>query len=689
VRGKVCVRTGRNGVHCIMSSGERAKPPAYEERNPFDISRRSGTEVAAEIAQRLSAWKQARGRSYAMPPASRETDTAGAKSAPLAAPVQPARLPQFTQPVARPQQTLGTPQRAPAVRANPDARVPLFATANALRRAMPPAPGLKPLETAQPHIERPVEPAAAEDPPIADADATDLAPAVEAHAPASVDSNVELAADAESRDSPFTVHKLESATEQPRIAEAIRNRIAIEDAAQRDVLQAETMTEGDFISPAFDEPVVDGSDIDEQPAEQVEAIASQGTAAPDTDHDEQSDVPAPVQHEVEHEAPGETLLDEVEAATARPIGDKLPPEAAPAVEQSEQVTAAPRSEIEIAPAPELAAPDPEPRLVARVVELPRMQTRIEQRRAWDLRADPVMAGRRPIFPHIEPDAWEASPPAIAAQRREAGGGTGWAIGLGALLLIAGLTAPAAIWQGRERPQTDQMVADQVVALVPAPEPSPTPAAAVQPKAPDAPASAPQQAAAEPIAPSPPPAILPTAGNTAPTDTAVEQSEETALSAVRTGGEIAVAPIIKPPAPQAESAPAPKPAGQVATAAPLAPAKNGQEPAFQPVAHPFIPEGGRTPVPFQPDAGAGTFPIGGNAAASVGLKPALIPQLKPQQAAAVPTAKTATSAPKPGQKSKPANPRNLDEMFNKLIETLSEGRQPVNPNNVPIPPSTRK
>jgi len=53
-----------------MSSGERAKPPgAYKERNPFDISQRSQTEVAAEIANRMAVWKQARGRSSGTPAA--------------------------------------------------------------------------------------------------------------------------------------------------------------------------------------------------------------------------------------------------------------------------------------------------------------------------------------------------------------------------------------------------------------------------------------------------------------------------------------------------------------------------------------------------------------------------------------------------------------------------------------------
>jgi hypothetical protein len=86
-----------------MSSGEKAKPPAtFEERNPFDISRRSGPEVAAEIAKRMAAWKQARARTSPAPTTSQSktnqpsqskanqsgTVPAGAaKQSPIAAPV--------------------------------------------------------------------------------------------------------------------------------------------------------------------------------------------------------------------------------------------------------------------------------------------------------------------------------------------------------------------------------------------------------------------------------------------------------------------------------------------------------------------------------------------------------------------------------------------------------------------------
>jgi len=151
-----------------MSSDERAKPPAtYEERNPFDISRRSENEVAAEIARRMAAWKQARARSHATP-----TTVPGPEATlpPISAPVQPARLPKFgehaahAQPAAAPQpataprpdqvDTSAVPVgREDAKPAGAAERAPLFA---AFRRAMPPAPGLdRPSARPKPRIETP------------------------------------------------------------------------------------------------------------------------------------------------------------------------------------------------------------------------------------------------------------------------------------------------------------------------------------------------------------------------------------------------------------------------------------------------------------------------------------------------------------------------------------------------------
>ena len=98
----------------IMSSGERAKQTARaEERNPFDISRRSETEVASEIAKRMAAWKQARGRSSSTP-AQPSADAAPVEANPphLSAPVQPTHRPESTD--QRAQEPRPAPQVAPA-----------------------------------------------------------------------------------------------------------------------------------------------------------------------------------------------------------------------------------------------------------------------------------------------------------------------------------------------------------------------------------------------------------------------------------------------------------------------------------------------------------------------------------------------------------------------------------------------
>ena len=129
-----------------MSSGEKAKPPAtFEERNPFDISRRSGPEVAGEIAKRMAAWKQARARtspapttclnpSRRMPPIQPRFQPADAKLPPIAAPVQPARMPRAVCRSRRQAASRGR-QAGSQARCSPP-RVPLFATVS----AMPSAP---------------------------------------------------------------------------------------------------------------------------------------------------------------------------------------------------------------------------------------------------------------------------------------------------------------------------------------------------------------------------------------------------------------------------------------------------------------------------------------------------------------------------------------------------------------------
>ena len=82
----------------------------------------------------------------------------------------------------------------------------------------------------------------------------------------------------------------------------------------------------------------------------------------------------------------------------------------------------------------------------------------------------------------------------------------------------------------------------------------------------------------------------------------------------------------------------------------------------------------------PTTGAASVPVAGSDA-----KPRLIGQLKPRSVAAV----SRPVASKPVQrKPKPFFQQSPDQMFETLIETLSEGR-PVNPNTKPTSPSNRR
>ncbi|HET6620144.1 MAG TPA: hypothetical protein VFG64_09395 [Dongiaceae bacterium] len=353
-----------------------------------------------------------------------------------------------------------------------------------------------------------------------------------------------------------------------------------------------------------------------------------------------------------------------------------------------------------APAPLTIEPaDPGPRMKPAGVELPSIETRIETRRIGSLRADPWIAGRRPIFPHMTPEAWDVPAPAVASRAGRQRGGTGWAIGLGALLLIVGITAPAAIWQGRQAPPSDQ---DQVATLAPPPAPkaaseaaspaqldaSPAPPASA-PDRPQRTASPPAAQAQAPtpssVASSPEPGV----GGVAPEEETTDRAtDEAGLAPVRAGGELNKAPVTAPPPPSGAA-----PAGKaVAKAQP--PVEPG--PQFSPVAHAFVPEAAPKPTPFQPEPSLGmavasvpangaSVPIGGSPEPVI-LKPSLVGQLKPPVVGAAKTTTAARqgAAPKP----RPAYPATLDQMFQNLIDTLSSG-QPVNPNTKAIPPSTRR
>jgi hypothetical protein len=752
-----------------MSSGEKAKPPAikppatYEERNPFDISRRSEKDIAAEIAQRMAAWKQARGRSYATP----STVPSGeARLPPISAPVQPARPPKsggHATPAPQPREAEArhaAPTAAPtaAKPAQSGTRAPLFATLSAMRRAMPPAPSLK-----RP-IARPESPTATPANAAAEIEAPETAtPKIETVEAAATQSAVP--APVESMAERADIATVDAAVEAPETSSPLVNDGAAETLQDDAPLEApmpdddaRAAGQRDVDSSSCDAPATLATEARDLSSIHASAMPEIEPAAPEA---EAPEVEAPIAESgrIELSAPVIPSVDTLEAATRRiegrerreptfaapatpsieahdieadpvqedeieaPVAEsgrmELVAPAMPSIEELEAVThriegrerkeptfdepAAERPAVEdAAPAP-LAAeqPDKAARTGTRAVALPSIETRIETRRIESLRADPQMAGRRPIFPHIDPEEWPSEqpgerdiPPVVAARaQHQPRGGTGWAISLGAILLIAGITAPAAIWQGRQQVPADQ---DQLVMLpVPAspskPETKPA-AQATLPAAPQPETSRPETMQPEITRPPVTSAEAPSAPPLPPEVAPPAPDEQTTLSAVRSGGELNEAPITTPPAPVLDLASKPKvqfPQAQSDVAA-------GDVP-FPPAARPFVPEPG-TPQgakPFLPTQAGASVPVNstalpagtqaGSQTASIALKPNLMGQLKPK----APAVRAASTTPKPvSRKPKPFFQQSPDQMFETLIRTLSEG-QPANPATKPTPPSTRK
>lgn len=753
-----------------MSSSEKAKTPAsFEERNPFDISRNSGPEVAAEIAKRMAAWKTARARTYAAP-----TTIPGpeAKQAPIAAPVQPARVPKASAYHAAPARTSGA--------ATPS--VPYFASASATRRAMPAAPSLKQpsSDQAQTVAAEPVTPTAApipaQEPSPEAAAPTDLAPAlVPAPAEAApIATEAPVADPMPVEDSPFgavadaSADQAEpnAAIEAPGVdlgqgAEATR----IRDEAR--AIRARWIAAHDFDSIAEAEakavaapavgtaPVADVEGAfdqhetrDDEPPENADAGELASRPEPEADlvletAGDGNEAPTPIEtgdEAVSVSAPDETAdgkqptsfaeplaaaseetpdpaisepelrndhvagistaaLDEIAgrreptfdspelAARDEPVEQPRSPEAAPEPEaadfsiaaldemagrkeptfdrpvrqiapsneadarSSEKQAAVELPRLEAAPVdrairiseptpavePKTAAPIVVPRIKVRPIE-----TRIEARRIETLRAEPELSAGRPILSQDEAEEWDL-PSALAAKAHRARRGTGWAIGLGSVLLIAGITAPAAIWQqGRQ----DQ---DRVAVVTPAPQTT---------------ASAPAAAATVPTVA---PATLPEApqvevANAAPAPEPVDGDFATVLKKIGDGVEVEPAPVMTPP-PPAE------------TLASASPAANG---TFM-VARPFVADTNEGPFLRAP---SGMTPV-----SPAGAKPGLIVQLKPKVTAVA--AKPAVSKAKPvARQPKPFFKQSPDQMFDTLIDTLSNGK-PANPATKPQSPSTRR
>lgn len=411
--------------------------------------------------------------------------------------------------------------------------------------------------------------------------------------------------------------------------------------------------------PTFDPPV--------QPP--VEPVASDGAAA-----DATTEAPAPIALPAANPAP--ILSAPVEAANEPPaLGIDALDEAAGRKE--------PRFDEPVRPV--VAAPVAAAAQKAHIRLRP-IETRIEARRVDTLRADPPLTARRPIFPHIEPEEWDV-PPVVAGRERR---GTGWAIGLGSLLLIAGITAPAAIWQ-QERQALDQVaLVNPAPAANPAPAPqqvqtpaatatttaqAPAPATLPEVPQPETPPSAPavtaQQSSAPSQAASKSEANQAAANQVAANQVAADQQPATTLGPVRDGGDVNEAPIVPPPSPMETLKTA-------STGTPM-------------VARPFVPEQGNGPFLRAPTTGAATVPVTGAPvqSAAVGPKPNLMGLLKPKAAAVAPTSKPVASKPRTVERQpKPFFQQSPDQMFETLIETLSEGR-PVNPNTKPASPSSRR
>ncbi len=663
-----------------MSSGESAKPPAnIEERNPFDISRRPHTEVANEIAERITAWKQARGRSSAAASSSADPSPAAAKTPSVSTPAGP-QAPDSTERERAP--TPDSPARH-------GARAPFFASFS-MQRAMPPAPSPKP-----PRAAAPQEPA-------------------RAPAEAGARENAVPRSSAAPREEPRQA-------DAPPAAPAVRDEASGEaDAGALRRAKAHDIKARWMAAHSFDESQGARDETKVPAAPAAEAPHGAPATPPREAFDDISGQrePAfgpPAEADARSAAPAARLQEsEPELDTPR-LASVIPPvETLDALSGRREPTfgepAGTRHSSEPVP-PAAAAPDP-----ARARERtkpPAMQTRIEARRVEALRADPQMAPRRPFSRHSAPDPLRATAPAampFLAERR----GTGWAIGLGAVLLLIGLTAPAAILQqGRQAMPNDP---DQL-AVSPAPlpeQPHQLTAEAPEPSVPEdaQPTEGEMQARGEPSLPAtsdvqPPEAqateslapVLKPGSEGADPEQRPGPTQQATLAPPRDGGAVNDAPILAPPPPSGQG-----PMVNLASQEQAGPDAMSAGPSPM-VARPFIPDG--TPAPFlrlpagMPAAGTpspGAVPFeesqGTSRGASAGT-PGLVPQLKPKAQVPAPAARTArnvTGASGPREFSRqprPFMPQTLERMLETLADTLNPNGDPPNSANEPIPPSTRR
>ncbi|MEZ5831258.1 MAG: hypothetical protein R3D05_08750 [Dongiaceae bacterium] len=630
-----------------MSSGKRAGPAAtYEDRNPFDISRRSEKDVAMEIAQRMAAWKKARGRSF---PPSSATPVKERNTPPIAAPVQPPRLPSRTEAAGQPSRPSQMLQEAlpresvDTARSDAEISAPLFATVSR-QRAMPPAPSLKP-----PAVQfAPVESRLFGQPAENAARATDDRPLAE---PLGVDATTgeteavpATAAEAPDRTPrPLETSNIDDAGSELATIEAAETSVA-DPTRQPPDAEARSVELADMERPRLGAPV---------PAAEADDISASALDADTLDSGE------PALAELDSAIRSIDARDEMS-------GRREPTLDAPSAETHAPIPA--KSDI----------PSDGSRLKPSALE-----TRIEPRRIEILRADPQFSVRRPIFPRVDLAEWEG-PPTAVVQVQRARSGAGWAIGLGAALLLIGVTAPAALWQhGRQDSSLDQ----DRIAMTPVPAPStppdqaatPVPAPATAPSKPQPEASPPAppapsvQASSLPAAKGPPVETKPEAGE-------MTSKEQMTLGAVRNGGALNEAPIVPPPQEPRLSVQSPANPGNTKRDS-----SGANDLSSLMVARPFVPE--HQPQPFVPAAraeetstGSVSVPPATDQSAAIGPKPTLTTKPKPT-AAAAPTASRTT------RNTKKQRPQTLDQMFQTLIDTLSDG-QPARSSKYPPTRSDR-
>ncbi len=645
-----------------MSCGDDSKPtvnpPAGREDNPFDITKRPQHEVAAEIASRLASWKQARNRSNSTAAPATDTNRTvdGGRSDVEQSPLAPVQ-PQVPKPSGHEAHSFVNEPRPPAV-ANepPQSAEPAPARSRSSDDREPLAPFA--MRRAMPPAPSPRRPTEAAEPPIAartERPTGDSAAATTAKA-----------------DAPERRPALDARNEPPA-APATSTPPRIEPRIEHPAGRATTLRAE---RPGAEPPHAERASSELPPEETADLriepqLLVPGTEAPRIEpRIEMPRARTPAIEATSAESPWAKVL--------RAEGERIEPTFGPGPRKaaSEARRTIPPIEIEVAKGYHPG--------------LPWMMTRLE-------RAERNVPPSMPVAP-------------MPSRQRS---GHGWAIGLGAVLLLVGVTSPAAIWQHWQmtaRARLDQAVmVNQAAtpdtnaqttaeATPPAPPPPAQPTAEATPPAPPPPA----QLTAEATPPAPPSPAQPTAQAPDPTsdaapnapDAPAPQQQASAgtpepmqqvLAAIGEGGDVSEAPISAPPQPDGE-----------ATTTAGAPSATTMFPSTpRPFRQPFQRDQAQGPFqqaprPFQPPQATPYHSL----PAPLVLKPNLSARLKPEQEASVEIPPPAVASNTSQSVSRPvtrrsATPQSLDQMFNMLINELADGRPTERERQPDAEPSNRR